>query len=258
MCVATASVTESGSLVAANITGVRTLVSGLGVVHCIAVRPLSGSCKLFSFYQASLPCSACNGDPSTGSSGLSERASHQLPIVCVCCIRRSLWHWRHCFQESGGGEGKRIGSWQLPEETLREALKVFKHVVYQSKQAIFGSRVFSTERKGKVRPGIGEVKFQTDAEEPPHWFLFVHLPPKLGMAKAGMTNTIAVGIAVQSDWDNRQFSSSRSLNVHRLFEFFLQFGKPTKLFDIYVFLLLNSGTFLVSLSSIHCTKLSSN
>ncbi len=99
-----------------------------------------------------------------------------------------------------------------------------------------------------MRPGIGEVEFQTDAEEPPHRFLFVHLPPKLGMARAGMTNTIAVGIAVQSDWDNRQFSSSRSLNVHRLFEFLSQFGKPTKLFDIYVFLLLNSGTFLVSLS----------
>ncbi len=101
-----------------------------------------------------------------------------------------------------------------------------------------------------MRPGIGEVEFQTDAEEPPHWFLFVHLPPKLGMAKAGMTNTIAV----QSNWDNRQFSSSRSLNVHRLFEFLLQSGKPTKLFDIYVFLLLKSGTFLVSLSFISLYK----
>lgn len=75
-----------------------------------------------------------------------------------------------------------------------------------------------------MRPGIGEVEFQTDAEEPPHWFLFVHLPPKLGMAKAGMTNTIAV----QSNWDNRQFSSSRSLNVHRLFEFLLQSESATK------------------------------
>jgi hypothetical protein len=101
-----------------------------------------------------------------------------------------------------------------------------------------------------VRPRICEVEFQTDAEEPPHWFLFVHLPPKLGMAKAGMTNTIAV----QSNWDNRQFSSSRSLNVHRLFEFLLQSGKPTKLFDIYVFLLLKSGTFLVSLSFISLYK----
>lgn len=243
MCVATASVTESGSFVAASITGVRTLVSGLGVVHCIAVRPLSGSCELFSFYQASLPCSACNGDPSTGSSGLS----HQLPIVCVLHSRKPV-ALETLFPREGGVRGERIGSWQLLEETLREALYVFKHVVFQSKQAIFGSRVFSTGRRGKVRPGIGEVEFQTDAEEPPHWFLFVHLPPKLGMAKAGMTNTIAVGIAVQSDWDNRQFSSSRSLNVHRLFEFLLQFGKPTKLFDIYVFLLLNSGTFLVSLS----------
>jgi hypothetical protein len=44
------------------------------------------------------------------------------------------------------------------------------------------------------------------------------------MASAGM-NTVAVGIAVQSDWDNRHFSSSLSLNVRRLFEFLLQFGK---------------------------------
>ncbi|CAK9258938.1 unnamed protein product [Sphagnum jensenii] len=85
VCVATASVTQSGSFVAASITGVRTLVSGLGVVHCIAVRPLSGSCKLFSFYQASLPCSGCNSDPSTGSSGLSDRATSYR--LCVCCIR---------------------------------------------------------------------------------------------------------------------------------------------------------------------------
>ncbi len=85
VCVATASVTKSGSFVAASITGVRTLVSGLGVVHCIAVRPLSGSCKLFSFYQASLPCSGCNSDPSTGSSGLSDRATSYR--LCVCCIR---------------------------------------------------------------------------------------------------------------------------------------------------------------------------
>ncbi|KAH9552211.1 hypothetical protein CY35_09G052500 [Sphagnum magellanicum] len=42
------------------------------------------------------------------------------------------------------------------------------------------------------------------------------------MASAGM-NTVAVGIAVQSDWDNRHFSSSLSLNVRRLFEFLLQF-----------------------------------
>ncbi len=106
MCVATASVTESGSFVAASITGVRTLVSGLGVVHCIAVRPLSGSCKIFSFYQASLPCSSCNGDPSTGSSGLSDRTTSYR--LYVCCIRRSLWYWRHCFQERGGVRGREL------------------------------------------------------------------------------------------------------------------------------------------------------
>lgn len=45
------------------------------------------------------------------------------------------------------------------------------------------------------------------------------------MSKNGITNTVAVGIAVQSDWDNRHFSSSLSLNVRRLFEFLLQFGE---------------------------------
>jgi uncharacterized protein len=47
------------------------------------------------------------------------------------------------------------------------------------------------------------------------------------MASAGM-NTVAVGIAVQSDWDNRHFSSSLSLNVRRLFEFLLQFESATR------------------------------
>ncbi|CAM6040021.1 unnamed protein product [Sphagnum compactum] len=44
----------------------------------------------------------------------------------------------------------------------------------------------------------------------------------------GMMNTVAVGIAVQSDWENRQFSSSLSLNVRRLFEFLLQFESATR------------------------------
>ena len=44
------------------------------------------------------------------------------------------------------------------------------------------------------------------------------------MSKNGITNTVAVGIAVESDWDNHHFSSSLSLNVRRLFEFLLQFG----------------------------------
>lgn len=49
------------------------------------------------------------------------------------------------------------------------------------------------------------------------------------MAKNGINNSVAVGIAVQSDWDNRHFSSSLSLNVRRLFEFLLQFGKYSTL-----------------------------
>lgn len=49
------------------------------------------------------------------------------------------------------------------------------------------------------------------------------------MAKNGINNSVAVGIAVQSDWDNRHFSSSLSLNVRRLFEFLLQFGKHSTL-----------------------------
>lgn len=38
-------------------------------------------------------------------------------------------------------------------------------------------------------------------------------------------NSLSVGIAVQADWDNRQFSNSLALNVRRLYEFLLQFGK---------------------------------
>ncbi|KAG2298638.1 hypothetical protein Bca52824_035110 [Brassica carinata] len=44
------------------------------------------------------------------------------------------------------------------------------------------------------------------------------------MAKAGgITNAVNVGIAVQADWENREFISHISLNVRRLFEFLLQF-----------------------------------
>lgn len=46
------------------------------------------------------------------------------------------------------------------------------------------------------------------------------------MAKAGgITNAVNVGIAVQADWENREFISHISLNVRRLFEFLVQFGK---------------------------------
>ncbi|XP_042493457.1 protein BRICK 1 isoform X2 [Macadamia integrifolia] len=46
------------------------------------------------------------------------------------------------------------------------------------------------------------------------------------MARAGgITNAVNVGIAVQADWENREFISHISLNVRRLFEFLIQFGK---------------------------------
>ncbi|CAF2049753.1 unnamed protein product [Brassica rapa] len=51
------------------------------------------------------------------------------------------------------------------------------------------------------------------------------------MAKAGgggITNAVNVGIAVQADWENREFISHISLNVRRLFEFLLQFESTTK------------------------------
>ena len=46
------------------------------------------------------------------------------------------------------------------------------------------------------------------------------------MARAGgITNAVNVGIAVQADWENREFISHLSLNVRRLFDFLVQFGK---------------------------------
>ncbi|KZV42270.1 protein BRICK 1-like [Dorcoceras hygrometricum] len=45
------------------------------------------------------------------------------------------------------------------------------------------------------------------------------------MARAGgITNAVNVGIAVQADWENREFISNISLNVRRLFDFLVQFG----------------------------------
>ncbi|KAF7809510.1 protein BRICK 1 [Senna tora] len=47
------------------------------------------------------------------------------------------------------------------------------------------------------------------------------------MARAGgITNAVNVGIAVQADWENREFISHISLNVRRLFDFLVQFGMP--------------------------------
>uniref|UniRef100_A0A0A9CYB4 Uncharacterized protein n=1 Tax=Arundo donax TaxID=35708 RepID=A0A0A9CYB4_ARUDO len=40
----------------------------------------------------------------------------------------------------------------------------------------------------------------------------------------GMGNPVNVGIAVQADWENREFISNISLNVRRLFDFLLRFG----------------------------------
>ncbi|XP_047336383.1 protein BRICK 1 [Impatiens glandulifera] len=49
------------------------------------------------------------------------------------------------------------------------------------------------------------------------------------MARAGgITNAVNVGIAVQADWENREFISSISLNVRRLFDFLVQFESTTK------------------------------
>ncbi|RRT68041.1 hypothetical protein GW17_00009406, partial [Ensete ventricosum] len=49
------------------------------------------------------------------------------------------------------------------------------------------------------------------------------------MARAGgMTNAVNVGIAVQADWENREFIANISLNIRRLFDFLLQFEATTK------------------------------
>ena len=40
-----------------------------------------------------------------------------------------------------------------------------------------------------------------------------------------MGNPVNVGIAVQADWENREFISNISLNVRRLFDFLLRFGR---------------------------------
>ncbi|KAJ0500095.1 putative protein BRICK1 [Helianthus annuus] len=49
------------------------------------------------------------------------------------------------------------------------------------------------------------------------------------MARAGgITNAVNVGIAVQADWENREFISHISLNVRQLFDFLVQFEATTK------------------------------
>ncbi|KAI3895675.1 hypothetical protein MKW98_025466 [Papaver atlanticum] len=41
----------------------------------------------------------------------------------------------------------------------------------------------------------------------------------------GITNAVNVGIAVQADWENREFISNTSINVRRLFDFLINFDK---------------------------------
>ena len=68
------------------------------------------------------------------------------------------------------------------------------------------------------------------------------------MAKAGggITNAVNVGIAVQADWENREFISHISLNVRRLFEFLVQFGNFLAFLRVGFWVwLLNLETFLV-------------
>ncbi|MFS7973567.1 putative protein BRICK1 [Helianthus anomalus] len=55
------------------------------------------------------------------------------------------------------------------------------------------------------------------------------------MARAGgITNAVNVGIAVQADWENREFISHISLNVRQLFDFLVQFGISSLVFSSYI------------------------
>jgi len=66
------------------------------------------------------------------------------------------------------------------------------------------------------------------------------------MARAGgITNAVNVGIAVQADWENREFISHISLNVRRLFDFLVQFGT-------YPFSLKFISSFCFSLTLLRC------
>jgi len=59
--------------------------------------------------------------------------------------------------------------------------------------------------------------------------LFSSQAKAAGMGRGGgMGNPVNVGIAVQADWENREFISNISLNVRRLFDFLLRFEATTK------------------------------
>ncbi|KAH7520391.1 hypothetical protein FEM48_Zijuj08G0138900 [Ziziphus jujuba var. spinosa] len=70
------------------------------------------------------------------------------------------------------------------------------------------------------------------------------------MARAGgITNAVNVGIAVQADWENREFISHISLNVRRLFEFLVQFVTTCRLHLF--FLLFSEATTKSKLASLN-------
>lgn len=61
------------------------------------------------------------------------------------------------------------------------------------------------------------------------------------MARAGgITNAVNVGIAVQADWENREFISHISLNVRRLFDFLVQFGIAISFLSLFLFITTSS------------------
>ncbi|KAA0036361.1 protein BRICK 1 [Cucumis melo var. makuwa] len=69
------------------------------------------------------------------------------------------------------------------------------------------------------------------------------------MARAGgITNAVNVGIAVQADWENREFISHISINVRRLFDFLVHFGIFGFLINVLVSLEATTKSKLASLN----------
>ncbi|URE31028.1 DEAD-box ATP-dependent RNA helicase [Musa troglodytarum] len=60
------------------------------------------------------------------------------------------------------------------------------------------------------------------------WFVEIRSDSDRMARAGGMTNAVNVGIAVQADWENREFIANISLNIRRLFDFLLQFEATTK------------------------------
>ncbi|KAG7026881.1 Protein BRICK 1, partial [Cucurbita argyrosperma subsp. argyrosperma] len=71
------------------------------------------------------------------------------------------------------------------------------------------------------------------------------------MARAGgITNAVNVGIAVQADWENREFISHISINIRRLFDFLVHFGTGISRFLTY-FLVPSEATTKSKLASLN-------